>query len=198
MLSSFAPWCAETCISASERESQKPHQGFAGQNPIPHRGIAWSKSTLALGLPEWAGKTASGPAVAANNGGFSWWGAFASNLFSWKNFTNEFKQGGCVNVAVNATAGALNPFSPSLATAGEATAGVLAANQYNAAVAYAASAPNYLGGTGLIYPMKSSVVRGMIADANATAAEAPLFAVDGALLQGVIAEGISMANGECH
>jgi len=68
MLSSFAPWCAETCISASERESQKPHQGFAGQNPIPHRGIAWSKSTLALGLPEWAGKTASGPAVAANNG----------------------------------------------------------------------------------------------------------------------------------
>ena len=67
MLSSFAPWCAETCISASERESQKPHQGFAGQNLIPHRGIAWSKSTLALGLPEWAGKTASGPAVAANN-----------------------------------------------------------------------------------------------------------------------------------
>jgi RHS repeat-associated protein len=136
--------------------------------------------------------------VAANNGNFSWWGAFAKNLFSWKNFTNEFKQGGCVNVAVNATAGALNPFSPSLATAGEATAGVLAASQYNAAVAYAASAPNYLGGTGLIYPMKSSVVRGMIADANATAAEAPLFAVDGTLLQGVIAEGISMANGECH
>jgi hypothetical protein len=68
MLSSFAPWCAETCISASEGESQKPHQGFAGQNPIPHRGIEWSKSTLALGLPEWAGKTASGPAVAANNG----------------------------------------------------------------------------------------------------------------------------------
>jgi hypothetical protein len=136
--------------------------------------------------------------TAANNGNFSWWGAFAKNLFSLKNFTAEFKQGGCVNVAVNATAGALNPFSPSLATAGEATAGVLAASQYNAAVAYAASAPNYLGGTGLIYPMKSSVVRGMIADANATAAEAPLFAVDGALLQGVIAEGISMANGECH
>src|SRR5271166_6618639 len=68
MLSSFAPWCAETCISASEGESQKPHQGFAGQNPILHRGIEWSKSTFALGLPEWAGKTASGPAVAANNG----------------------------------------------------------------------------------------------------------------------------------
>jgi hypothetical protein len=58
MLSSFASWCAETCISASEGESQKPHQGFAGQNPVLHRGIEWSKSTLALGLPEWAGKTA--------------------------------------------------------------------------------------------------------------------------------------------
>ncbi len=34
---------------------------------------------------------------AANNEP-SWWGAFAKNLFSWKNFTAEFKQGGCVNV----------------------------------------------------------------------------------------------------
>ncbi len=68
MLSSIAPWCAETCISASDRESKKPHQGFAGHNLILHRGIEWSKSTLALGLPEWAGKTVSGPAVAANNG----------------------------------------------------------------------------------------------------------------------------------
>jgi hypothetical protein len=68
MLSSFAPWCAETCIGASAGESKKPHQGFAGQNLILHRGMEWSKSTLALGLPEWSGKTVSGPAVAANNG----------------------------------------------------------------------------------------------------------------------------------
>jgi RHS repeat-associated protein len=141
--------------------------------------------------------TVTGPAP-ANNGNVSWWGAFAKNLFSWENFTAEFKQGGCVNVFGSATAGALNPFSPSLSSAGEGTAAVLAASKYNAAVQYAASAPNFLGGTGLIYPMKSSVVRSMVADANATAAEAPLFAVDGALLQGVIAEGISMANGECH
>jgi hypothetical protein len=67
MLSSFAPWCAETCIGASAGESKKPHQGFAGQNLILHRGMEWSKSTLALGLPEWSGKTVSGPAVAANN-----------------------------------------------------------------------------------------------------------------------------------
>ncbi len=68
MLSTFAPWCAETCISASAGENQKPHQGFAGQNLILRQGMEWSKSTLALGLLEWSGKTASGPAVAANNG----------------------------------------------------------------------------------------------------------------------------------
>ena len=97
------------------------------------------------------------PFNAANNEP-SWWGAFAKNLFSWKNFTAEFKQGGCVNVFGSATADALNPFSPSLSSAGEGTAAVLAASKYNAAVQYAASAPNYLGGTGLIYPMKSSQV----------------------------------------
>lgn len=33
----------------------------------------------------------------ANDGNFSWWGAFAKNLFSLKNFTDEFKRGGRVN-----------------------------------------------------------------------------------------------------
>jgi hypothetical protein len=134
----------------------------------------------------------------ANSSDPSWLGAFASNLFSWKNFTNEFKQGGCVNVFVNATAGALNPFSPSLSSAGDGTAAVLAASQYNAAVQYAASAPNYLGGTGLIYPMKSSTVRSMLADANATAASGALISFDLALVQGVATEGYNMATGGCH
>jgi uncharacterized protein RhaS with RHS repeats len=53
------------------------------------------------------------PLDPANNGP-SWWGSFAKNLFSWKNFTDEFKQGGCVNVFGKASADALNPFSPSL------------------------------------------------------------------------------------
>jgi hypothetical protein len=135
--------------------------------------------------------------VAANNGP-SWWEAFAKNLFSWKNFTDEFKQGGCVNVFGSATASALNPFSPSLSSAGEGTAAVLAASKYNAAVQYAASAPNYLGGTGLIYPMKSSVVRSMVADANATAASGGLMTLDLALAQGLGTEMHSMATGGCH
>lgn len=115
-----------------------------------------------------------------------------------RNFVDEFKPGGCVNVFGNATSDALNPFSPSLSSAGEGTAAVLAATKYNAAVQYAASALNYLGGTGLIYPMKSSVVRSMLADANATAASGGLITLDLALAQGFATELYSMATGGCH
>jgi RHS repeat-associated protein len=48
--SAFGPWCAETCISASECEGKKPHQGVASKNPALHQGITWSNSTVALGL----------------------------------------------------------------------------------------------------------------------------------------------------
>jgi RHS repeat-associated protein len=115
-----------------------------------------------------------------------------------RNFVDEFKPGGCVNAFGKATADALNPFSPSLSSAGEGTAVVLAASKYNAAVQYAASAPNYLGGTGLIYPMKSSVVRSMVADANATAASGGLMTLDLALAQGFATEMYDMATGSCH
>ena len=50
MLSAFAPWSADECISAFESEGKKPHQGVAPQNPALHRGIMWSNSTTALGL----------------------------------------------------------------------------------------------------------------------------------------------------
>jgi len=119
---------------------------------------------VVLGIKEVAG----GPAdrriddTSPANNGPSWWGAFAKNLFSWKNFTDEFKQGGCVNVFGNATAGALNPFSPSLSS------------------------------------VKSSVVRSMVADANATAASGGLMSLDLALAQGFGTEMYSMATGGCH
>lgn len=115
-----------------------------------------------------------------------------------RNFIDEFKPGGCVNAFGKATVNALNPFSPSLSSAGEGTAAVLAASKYNAAVQYAASATNYLGGTGLIYPMKSSVVRSMLADANATAASGGLITLDLALAQGFGTEMYDMATGACH
>jgi len=68
MLSGFGPWCTDPALAASVKLGGNSRLGFATKNITRHRGIEWSKSTLALGLPEWSGKTVSGPAVAANNG----------------------------------------------------------------------------------------------------------------------------------
>jgi hypothetical protein len=68
MLSSFAQWCAQTRISTNECEGEKPHQGVSAQKSASFLGQELSKSRTALGLALWAGKTVSGPAVAANNG----------------------------------------------------------------------------------------------------------------------------------
>ena len=70
---------------------------------------------------------------------------------------------------------------------GAGTAAVLSASQYNAAMQYAASAPNYLGGTVLIYPHE-----------NVTAASGGLMSVDLALAQGFGTEMYSMGTGGCH
>lgn len=125
-------------------------------------------------------------------------GSFSMITFSWRDFRNEFKQGGCVNLFFRETADALNPFTPSLTTAAEPAAASIAAVKYNSALRYAMSRPNLLGGRGLIYPMKSGVVRSMVADANAAAGAGALLTLDLAIIQGLWAEGRSIANGDCH
>ena len=70
MDSAFRTAIPELSLAAIAQLSENSRLGFATRNPALYRGIEWSKSTLALGLLEWSGKTASGPAVAANNG--SW------------------------------------------------------------------------------------------------------------------------------
>ncbi len=50
MLSSFVPWCAETCISAHESRGKKPHQGVATKKSALFLGHELSNSTTALGL----------------------------------------------------------------------------------------------------------------------------------------------------
>ena len=50
MLSPFVPWSADECIRAFESHGKKAHQGDAPQNLRLHQGIAWSNSTVALGL----------------------------------------------------------------------------------------------------------------------------------------------------
>jgi hypothetical protein len=70
MNSAFRSAIPDLSLAAIGQLSGNSRLGFANRNPALHRGIEWSKSTLALGLLEWSGKTASGPVVAANNG--SW------------------------------------------------------------------------------------------------------------------------------
>jgi hypothetical protein len=67
MNSAFRTAIPDSSLAAIGQLSGNSRLGFANRNPALHRGIEWSKSTLALGLPEWSGKTVSDPAVAANN-----------------------------------------------------------------------------------------------------------------------------------
>ncbi|HTW59552.1 MAG TPA: kelch repeat-containing protein [Terriglobales bacterium] len=67
MDSAFRSAIPDLSLAAIAQLSGNSHLGFATKNTARHPGIEWSKSTLALGVPEWSGKTASGPAVAANN-----------------------------------------------------------------------------------------------------------------------------------
>jgi hypothetical protein len=124
--------------------------------------------------------------------------AFVDNLFSKQYWKNELSDGGCVNVFIGATADALNPFSPSLSSAGEGAAVLVAANKYNAAVRYAAAQTNYLGGTGLLYPMNSSVVRATLAESRAAGVSGLGIAADLAIVQGLATEIASAATGQCH
>ncbi len=68
MDSAFSTAIPNPSLAAIAQLSENSRLGFASRNTTLHQGIEWSKSTLALGLPEWSGKTASDPVEAANNG----------------------------------------------------------------------------------------------------------------------------------
>lgn len=68
------------------------------------------------------------------------------------------------------------PFPPSAANVAQPVTAAAAAIQFNRTLAYAASRPNYLGGTGLMYPFKSSVFRSMYGTASTIANEGSLVA----------------------
>ena len=68
MNSAFSTAIPDPSLAATRQLSENSRLGFASRNPALHQGFEWSKSTLALGLPEWSGKTASDHVVAANNG----------------------------------------------------------------------------------------------------------------------------------
>ncbi len=125
---------------------------------------------------------------AANNGNFSWWGAFAKNLFSWKNFTDEFKQGGCVGVFVDAASeGGILPDLP----AGHGVEDAVTDASKMAAATYAVN-------QGLVVPLRSSVVRGIL-DLGETSASGLVLADTYAKIgAGGLAEYNAIKNGDCH
>ena len=94
---------------------------------------------------------------------FSWWGTFAKSLIknvpktTWNSLTSS---NGCLNQFFSNTVSNLNPFTPSASSLAEPTANFVSALKFNSALAYAATRPNVLGGTGLLYPFKSTVFRG--------------------------------------
>lgn len=97
-----------------------------------------------------------------------------------------------------ATADALNPFSPGASTAAEPAAQFVAGKMYNDVVKYAAGRPNYLGGIGLMYPMKSSVVRAGLARIATVVESTPLVGLDLAIVQGLWIESNAFAAGHCR
>lgn len=126
----------------------------------------------------------------------NWWAEYFSAIPG--SVVAEFGEGGCGTVFLNATRDALLPFSLSAASAGEPLTLVWSAHQYNAALQYAASRPNYLGGTGLVYPMKSSVFRAGLHSAKVTAVSGPLVQLNLAIGQGLAVEMHALANGQCR
>ena len=147
----------------------------------------WGDPTIGHGFDLTVGSGA-GNGGAANNGNFSWWGAFAKNLFSWKNFTDEFKQGGCVGVFVDAASeGGILPDLP----AGHGVEDAVTDASKMAAATYAVN-------QGLVVPLRSSVVRGIL-DLGETSASGLVLADTYAKIgAGGLAEYKAIKNGDCH
>ncbi len=137
----------------------------------------------------WSADGCSGCTVeAANNGNnFSWWGAFGKSLFSWKNFSAGFKPGGCFAQFAE------EAFDPAADIAGQDAAikATAQSGAYVAATAYAAQ-------QGLVVPMRSSIVRGIL-DIGEVGGEAialiPTIYAEGQALNNEVK---SFANGECQ
>jgi hypothetical protein len=69
---------------------------------------------------------------------------------------------------------------------------------YAQALKYAGSMPNYLGGMGLLYPLKSSVYRGLLRTAGRGALVGLLVTVDVSLGQALWTEIGAFRAGECQ
>ncbi len=68
----------------------------------------------------------------------------------------------------------------------------------NSALAYAASRPNYLGGTGLLYPLKSAVFRGALSTSLELLDSVPALQLVAAESQALYTEAAAGWAGQCQ
>jgi hypothetical protein len=108
-----------------------------------------------------------------------------------RNFIDEFKEGGCVNVfAQGFTEGGSSHLIPDL-PAGSGVDDAIRTGAQAAATTYAIN-------QGLTVPLRSSIYRGILARGEAAATG--FVAVDffTRAVEGAVAEGIALKNGTCH
>lgn len=149
----------------------------------------------------------SGPAAgfqSSPGGGQSWAGTFAKSFFSTQSLSTAWHSltspNGCNNLLFKTFARDLNPIptGPSLADIIKPAADLTSAAFVSKALHYAASQPNFLGGTGLLYPFKSSVVQGLMGRAQAVEDIVPEITIGYATGDAVISDIVAAARGECH
>ena len=122
------------------------------------------------------------------------------NIFK-KAYQSTVTPGGCDNLLFTTFASDLSPVplgNPSPTDAVQPTANFLSALSFNKALAYAASQPNALGGTGLLYPFKSSVFRNLINVSDKLLEYAPAASILVSATDALATSIGAAYNGTCH
>ena len=136
-------------------------------------------------------------------GGLSWIAAFSDELLSplatlTTTYNSAVSSHGCINTFAKSVALSFVPSGPSLSDIVPAAQTYQQLSNVSSVISYAASRTNYLGGTGLLYPLKSRVVGSMLARGTQLLRNAPMIQGDAALLQGAISEVSAAYQGACQ
>ena len=166
MLSTCSDPCVFFPLAAFEGVGENSRLGFATRKTAPHQGSAWSNSARALGIDE----ALLGSRVGCrSSGNSSWWGTFAKSLFTTNPFPTALKsfgEGGCNQILAETFAEEYLPNSTwkqsRCSRCRYAASKFASQTAYAAALTHAASATNFLGGQGLLYPFKSSIFSGLM------------------------------------
>ena len=161
-----------------------------GLNPDYFRNGMWQCTRTANG--GWQ----CGKISAANNGLLN---KLVSSSMSFVGFDPSSETPSCFVQFLKNTVSNANPLTPSPSGAGAGAGAVYAATKFNQALNYAATTPSTTFGTPyLVYPLKSSVFRGMLTAAGRGAMVGWLVSVDIAMGQALVTEYNSAKAGECQ